>query len=128
MSRSAHGLRSWSRTEGLGQLAPSAVCHKYVESRVASQRSRSCPERSPETMKIGERRTVSRSRNRLFAPEGLRILAGGGNHRKPGSSLSPAPAGATDLAPSIYCPICCPAPLPGRGDSFATVPVVTATG
>src|SRR5262249_46126095 len=37
---------------------------------------------------IGERRTVSRSRNRLFAPEGLRILAGGDNHRDSGERIS----------------------------------------
>jgi len=57
--------------------------------------------------------TVSKSRNRLIAPEGLRILAGGASHRKRRSKSYIAPAGATDPLINVYCRICRPAPFQG---------------
>jgi hypothetical protein len=62
-----------------------------------------------------ERGTVSKSRNRLFAPEGPRILAGGASHRERRSKSYIAPAGATDPLTNVYCQIRRPAPFQGAG-------------
>ena len=58
---------------------------------------------------------VSKSRNRLFAPEGLRILAGGASHRERRCKSYIAPAGAIDLFTNVYCRIRRPAPFQGSG-------------
>jgi len=61
-----------------------------------------------------------------FAPKGLRILAGGDNHRKRVHQRSQAPAGATDQRLSIaYLLSCAP---PGREHLVAVIPVVVTTG
>jgi hypothetical protein len=65
----------------------------------------------PEIAKYGERYCQQITKSLFSAPEALRILAGGDNHRERGSKWFQAPAGATDPALDVYYLNCYPAPF-----------------